>query len=76
MSDDTSQGGYLDLNIQRSLIFTQLICPPLPLLCMGAAEREERVTNSHDLMFSMFGRLATACLKGTTAEPSSTPLEQ
>lgn len=47
----------LELESERSALFTQLLCPPLPMVCRNSSERDERITNSHDLIYAMFGRL-------------------
>lgn len=47
----------MDLEVERSLLFTQLLCPPLPLICRNQGTRDEKITNSNDLMHSIFGRL-------------------
>ena len=41
---------------ERAALFVQLLSPPLPILCRGS-DGEERITSSHDLLNSMFGRL-------------------
>jgi hypothetical protein len=41
---------------ERASLFVQLLSPPLPIVCRGS-DGEERITSSHDLLSSMFGRL-------------------
>ncbi len=47
----------MDLEVERSLLFVQILCPPLPLVCRNQGTRDEKITISNDLMYSIFGRL-------------------
>ena len=44
------------LQARRGMLFVQILAPPLPLVCKGS-DKEDRVTSSHDLLSSIFGRL-------------------
>ncbi len=43
-------------HIERASLVVQLLCPPLPIVCVGS-NGEEKITSSHDLLSSMIGRL-------------------
>ena len=46
------------MHTERTLILVQLLSPPLPILCVNSGDREgDRVSNSHDLIYSILGRL-------------------
>ena len=43
---------------ERAILMSQLLSPPLPMVCRGGGDdEEERITSSHDLIFSILGRL-------------------
>lgn len=46
-----------EANMKRSMFMMQLLSPPLPMLCVGS-EGEEKIGNSHDLIYTLVGRLA------------------
>ena len=45
-----------EVSMQRAFLITQLLAPPLPMLCTGS-NGEERISSSHDLLWVLFGRL-------------------
>lgn len=58
--------------MQRALLITQLLAPPLPMLCVGA-NGEERISSSHDLLWVLFGRLFAAGALAVGSPPPPPP---
>lgn len=50
-------GENAELYAERCLLMSQVLCPPLPMISLGHASGEERVANSHTLLWSIMGRL-------------------
>ena len=47
-----------NMHTERAMVIVQLLAPPLPIMCVGGASRDgDKVSNSHDLIHAILGRL-------------------